>query len=234
MRLSGNWHLPCVLLFTLPLLAETPKAHFLGPAKNCERTLPDGRRYQVSRRLLHWIQGSEDWYADAFAYYMPGTGEFMWRGTTYTKHGYDSWVKGKPQPALCKLFAGEFLELRDGEWADFSGMSGSIEIYHGRLRFGSIEKAWKYVQLHPDEMPGAEHVTRPGYDRVNVYPQLGSDFFRPERLHYDARPYSYPSITSVRKIDKEWHLEIKGADPPNRAVVILDGGFKLLNVLKDQ
>ena len=156
----------------------------------------------------------------------------MWRGTTYTKHGYDSWVKDKPQPPVCKLFPGEFVELRDGEWADFWGISGSIEIYHGKLRFGSIEKAWKYVQLHPDETPGGGHVSGPGYDMVTVYPQLGGDFFRPERLRYDARPFSYASITSVKKDGTQWHVEVKGADPPNRAVVVLDGDFKLLKVTK--
>jgi len=231
MRFCRNWPLLLVVLFVLPVFA-TPKANFIGSAKNCERSLPNARRYQVSRRLLHWTEGSEDLYADAIAYYMPGSGEFMWRGTTYTKHGYDSWLKGKPQPAVCKLFAGEFVELRASEWADFSGMSGSIEIYHRALRFGSIREAWDYVRLHPDETPGAGHVTGNWYTRVNLYPQLGYDFFRPERLRYDARPFTYLSLTSVKKVGSQWEVEIKGADAPNRAVLILDGAFKLVSVTK--
>ena len=67
---------------------------------------------------------------------------------------------------------------------------------------------------------------------IYIDTELGRDFFRPERLRFDARPYTYDSLTGVSKVGSNWQLEIKGADKPNRAIVLLDSNFKLLKVTK--
>jgi hypothetical protein len=66
-----------------------------------------------------------------------------------------------------------------------------------------------------------------------LYKQLGNEFFRPKRLEFDARPFVYNSLDSVKKVGQNWELEIKGADEPNRATVLLDANFKLLAVTKN-
>src|SRR6267154_2388630 len=71
------------------------------------------------------------------------------------------------------------------------------------------------------------------YHHILLYQQLGHDFFRPRRLEFDARPYTYDSLITAKKVDSNWKLEIKGADEPNSATVLLDGNFKLLEVTKN-
>jgi hypothetical protein len=68
---------------------------------------------------------------------------------------------------------------------------------------------------------------------ILLYQQLGRDFFRPKRLEFDARPYTYDSLISAKKVDSNWKLEIKGADEPNSTTVLLDSNFRLLAVTKN-
>ena len=57
-------------------------------------------------------------------------------------------------------------------------------------------------------------------------------FFRPESLRWDARPFFYDSLVNAKKADSKWEIVIKGADEPNRALVILDENFKLVKVTR--
>ena len=70
------------------------------------------------------------------------------------------------------------------------------------------------------------------FSEIVLYKELGRDFFRPKSLEFDARPYSYNSLTKVRKVGANWELEIKGADEPNRAIVLLDSDLKLIRATK--
>ena len=44
--------------------------------------------------------------------------------------------------------------------------------------------------------------------------------------------YIYNPLVSVKKVGSNWILEIKGADEPNKAEVVLDSSFKLVKVTK--
>jgi len=79
----------------------------------------------------------------------------------------------------------------------------------------------------------AKHWKEGRESEILLYQQLGSDFFRPKRLEFDARPYTYDSLISAKKVASNWKLEIKGADEPNIATVLLDGNFRLLAVAKN-
>jgi hypothetical protein len=52
-------------------------------------------------------------------------------------------------------------------------------------------------------------------------------------LQYDARPYTYDSLASVKKNGVNWEVVLKGADEPNRATVLLDRKFNLISVKKN-
>jgi hypothetical protein len=228
--------LPAALvLCALPLHAQTPKPRFLpGTERVCKAKLADGTRYSIYGRILKTQLNGNNVYVDGQAYYMPGSGEFLWRGTTYTKHGYITDLRNKPRPSkqLCDDSLRHIVELRDGEWVDFYASNAAITVFHSNLRFPSIDKAWQYVSEHwRDEFfltPGAEKWC----NAFSVYKELGGDFFRPERLRFDARPYFYDPLVKATKVDSTWQIEIKGADKPNRAVVLLDRNFKLLKVTR--
>ena len=111
---------------------------------------------------------------------------------------------------------------------DFYASNGEIRVFHSNLKFPSIDKGWAYVSEHPDET--SSWLGGKWMELISLYQQLGGDFFRPERLRFDARPYSYDSLADVTKVDSNWQVEIKGADEPNRALVLLDDHFKLLKV----
>jgi hypothetical protein len=68
---------------------------------------------------------------------------------------------------------------------------------------------------------------------ILLYDRRGREFFLPKRLEFSAQPYGYNSLGSVKKVGPNWELEIKGADEPNRATVLLDSEFKLVNVTKN-
>jgi len=109
-------------------------------------------------------------------------------------------------------------------------MNGEITIFHSKLLFHSLEEGWQYVTEHPEETSSwgeGKWVTT-----ISVYKELGEGFFRPERLWSDARAYFYNPLVSVKKVGSNWILEIKGADEPNKAEVVLDSSFKLVKVTK--
>jgi len=126
--------------------------------------------------------------------------------------------------ASCELPYHHILLLKDGEWADFWASDGRVGVFHSILKFETREKAWSYVAKHWQDGSEAE---------ILLYQQLGRDFFRPKRLEFDARPYTYDSLISAKKVDSNWKLEIKGADEPNIATVLLDSNFRLLAVTKN-
>jgi hypothetical protein len=229
-----------LILCAVPLHAQAPKPRFLpGTEQVCEAKLADGRRYSVYGRILKTPLNGDDEYVDGRAYYMPGSGEFLWRATTYTKHGYIANLKDRPrlfeQQQLCDNSLRHIVELRDGEWVDFYASNGEITVFHSDLRFPSIDKAWQYVSEHWKDWK-AECFPAAGAAKwcntFSVYKELGGGFFRPERLRFDARPYSYNPLVRATKLDSTWQLEIKGADEPNRAVILLDRNFKLLKITR--
>lgn len=63
---------------------------------------------------------------------------------------------------------------------------------------------------------------------ILLHKQLEKEFFRPKRLEFDARPFVYNSLGSVKKVGANWELENNGADELKRATVPLDSHFKLL------
>jgi len=229
-RLRKAACLPVAVLLVLPLHAGTKKVAFLGrPRQTCTSGLAGGQQYQIQRRAFRWTRDGSEVYTDAVAYYALGSGEFFWWGMGYTKFGYERDVKNSAG-LDCAAARHDFHELQDGEWADLWGDNGEIRVYHSRLRFPSIEKGWQYVAEHPDET--SEWWGGKWVELVSIYKELGQDFFRPERLRYDARAYFYDSLASVKKVGSTWLLEIKGADEPNRALVELDSNFKLIKVTK--
>lgn len=127
------------------------------------------------------------------------------------------------------------LLLQDGEWIDFGAWNGSITVFHSNLKFHTREEAWSYVAEHWHDadyflVGGASSKS---VEVINLEQQLGADFFRPKRLEFSAQGYFYNSLDSVKKVGPNWELEIKGADEPNRATVLLDSNFKLLAVTKN-
>ncbi len=70
------------------------------------------------------------------------------------------------------------------------------------------------------------------YVEIPLYKEINSDFFRPESLRFDARGYNYDPLMSVKKVGSTGEVVIKGADEPNRAMVILDENFKFLKITR--
>ena len=229
-RLRHAACVPVVVLLVLPLLAGTKRAAFLArPKQTCTSRLTSGQQYEMQRRAFRWTRDGTEVFTDAVAYYALGSGEFFWWGMGYTKVGYERNVKNSAR-LDCAAPRHDFLELQDGEWADFWGNNGGIHVFHSKLRFPSIEKGWQYVAEHPDET--SEWLGGKWVELISLDEELGADFFRPERLRYDARGYFYDSLAGVKKVGSTWLLEIKGADEPNRALVELDSSFKLIKVTK--
>jgi hypothetical protein len=215
---------------SFPLFGQTApvqKATFLS--KNdplCFSQLPTGQKYEYQWRAFRWMEHDGEMYSGAIAYYAPDSGAFLWVAGIATTNRSSA----NAGHFACTAKFMDFLVLQDGEWAAFSAMNADIRVYHSRLRFRSINAGWDYVARHPNDMTwlSGQRVAS-----VSLYKDLGFDFFRPESLRFDARPYSYPSLLSVTKVGAIWQLNVKGADPPNRAIVYLDSGFRLMKVIKD-
>jgi hypothetical protein len=229
--------LAMILLFAgLPLRGQTSAPRYLPDAdRMCKATLPNGMTYEVWDRVFASEWEGKPLYVKVHAYYMPDTGEFLWRSMGLSEHGYANEPKEKAKKAgrACEEKRGEIVLLQDGEWADFWAERGRIIVFHCTLKFFTREKAWAYVLEHwqdgaDDGRPTAKWVTE-----ILVFNQLGYEFFRPKSLLYDARPYTYNSLASVKKKGTNWELELKGADPPNRATVLLDRKFNLISVTKN-
>lgn len=233
----SRWHtLPLVLLLTVwPLSVQSSKAWYLRDAdRMCRATLADGTDYEVWERVLVTEWEGRPVYVKVQAYYRPRSGEFLsWNTGGLSEHGYASDRQENPPKAgaSCELPYHHILLLKDGEWADFWASDGRVGVFHCNLKFETREKAWSYVAKHWQD--GREGQSGKWVAEILLYQQLGHDFFRPRRLEFDARPYTYDSLITAKKVDSNWKLEIKGADEPNSATVLLDGNFKLLEVTKN-
>ena len=236
-RMSRWSFLPAFLMsMALPLSAQTSKPKYLPDSDHmCKATLPDGTPYDVLDRVFLKEWEGQPLYVKVRVYYRPGSGEFLWRSTGYSETGYASALKDSPKRAgpSCEEPYRHILLLQDGEWADFWAERGRITVFHCNLKFSTREKAWSYIAQHwqdgaDDPGPSTKWVLE-----ILLYDQLGYEFFRPKRLLFDARPYSYDSLVSVKKAGSHWELEIKGADEPNRATVLLDSKFKVLQAKKN-
>jgi hypothetical protein len=221
--------------------AQSSKAKYLRDADHmCKATLEDGTAYEEWHRVLAAEWKGQPTYVKLRAYYKPGSGEFLsWHTGGMSEHGYASEPKEHPgkwgapcdAPSNPKLWNKHILLLEDGEWADFLASNGMVEVFHSKLKFQTQEKAWSYVAEHWQD--GLDGQSANWVTHFALYQQLGRDFFRPKRLEFDARRYSYDSLISATKVDSNWKVEIKGADEPNTATVLLDSNFKLLEVTKN-
>jgi hypothetical protein len=223
-----------LLVLASPLHAQTPNATLVqGTDQACRAKLADGTSYDFHRRILRGQWKGQEVFADVRAYYRPGTGEFLFFSDLYSKAGFERDLKDRP--ALpCGSGPDFHVTLLDsGEWADFwaSNASPRITVFHSTLRFPSIAEAWRYASTHLDECQVGTASSK-CQEEIPLYKELGGDFFRPERLRFDARPYMYNPLVSAKKVGATWQVEIKGADEPNRALVTLDEHFKLLTVTR--
>jgi hypothetical protein len=203
--------------------------------------LADGTAYEVWDRLLVTEWNGKPSYLPVRGLYRPGSGEFLWRasvGFTDKEHASEMMeMIAKPQKGGACLEDPQhhILLLQDGEWIDFWASNANVEVFHSSLKFHTREDAWSYVAEHWQD---AEYFIVGGpstkfVEVMNLDQQLGSEFFRPKRLEFAAQGYFYNSLGSVKKVGQNWELEIKGADEPNRATVLLDSNFKLLAVTKN-
>jgi len=231
-----RWKLLVVLLLmAMPASAQSSKPRFLPDSdRMCKANLADGTPYEVWDRVFVTQLRGQPLYVKVRAHYRPGSGEFVWRSTGLSEKGYASELKENPNKAgaSCEELH-HLLLLQDGEWADFWAWNGRVEVFHCNLRFKTREKAWSHVAIHWQDAPESAGPAAKWVVELLLYHQLGYDFFRPKRLEFDARPYTYDSLSSAKKVHSNWELEIKGADEPNRATVILDSNFKLLAVTKN-
>jgi hypothetical protein len=199
----------------------------------CKATLADGTPYEHWQRIFVTEWNGQTVYAWVEGYYRPGSGEFFWRSTGYSEKGYNDIKPNFKTADPCKETYPHALFLQDGEWADFWAENGSITVFHCNLRFDSRQKAWSHVTEHWRELDSFSDSNTKWVEVILLYKQLGSEFFRPKRLEFDARAFFYNSLGRVKKVGSNWELEINGADEPNRAMVLLDSSFKLLAVTKN-
>ncbi|HTZ32206.1 MAG TPA: hypothetical protein VMH31_07100 [Methylomirabilota bacterium] len=228
----GRWSsLPLLLVLAAsPLRAQSTKVKYLRDTDQmCSSTLADGTAYEIWKRVLVTEWRGQPLYVRLHAYYKPGSGEFLsWNTGGMSEHAYANESKAGDS---CELPYHHILLLKDGEWADFWASDGRVGVFHCNLKFETREKAWSYLAKHWQD--GSEAKSAKLFTEILLYQQLGYDFFRPKRLEFDARPYTYESLISVKKVDSNWELEIKGADAPNRATILLDSNFKLLRATRN-
>jgi hypothetical protein len=223
-----------LMLMTMPLSAQSSKARYLHDADHmCTATLGDGTAYEVWNRVLVTEWAAQPLYVKVRAYYRPDSGEFLsWNTGGLPVDGYASeWKENPPKAgASCELPYHHILLLKDGEWADFWASDARVVVFHCNLRFETREEAWSHVAKHWQD--GREGQSAKWVAEILLYQQLGHDFFRPKRLEFDARPYTYDSLISAKKVNSIWELEFKGADEPNSATVLLDTNFRPLAVTR--
>jgi uncharacterized protein (DUF924 family) len=82
---------------------------------------------------------------------------------------------------------------------DFWAERGRIVVFNCNLKFDTREKACDYIAQHWRDADDDPDARRKWPSEILVYDQLGREFFRPKRLEFDARPYSYNSAGSVKK-----------------------------------
>lgn len=231
--------LAALIVIVVPLNAQTSKSRYLSDLDHmCKATLTDGTGYVVWDRLLVTEWNGKPSYLPVRGLYRPGSGEFLWRasvGFSDKEHAVEMMEKPQKGEVCPEDPEHHILLLHDGEWIDFEAWNGNITVFHSNLKFHTREEAWSYVAEHWQD---ADYSLVGGastkfVEVINLYQQLGADFLRPKRLEFSAQGYFYSSLGSVKKVGQNWELEIKGADEPNRATVLLDNNFKLLAVTKN-
>src|SRR5262249_14437055 len=86
--------------------------------------LSDGRQYQIHHRIVQ-VPDHNDVFLVVNAYYVPGSGEFLWRGDAYTKDGYLKYLAAAPKNA-CAPSSDHIVQLLNGEWTEFYGSNGNL------------------------------------------------------------------------------------------------------------
>jgi hypothetical protein len=223
----------------VPLSAQTSEPRYLSHWDHmCKATLADGTKYEVWDRLLVTAWQGKPSYLQVRGLYRPGSGEFLLRasmGFVDKEHAVATMEKPQKGGACPEDPEYHVLLLQDSEWMDFLSRNGGVEVFHSNLKFHARKEAWSYVAEHwqdaePFLVGGA---STKFVEQINLGQQLGADFIRPKRLEFSAQGYFYNSLGSVKKVGRNWEVEIKGADEPNRATVLLDNNFKLLAVTKN-
>jgi hypothetical protein len=230
--------LAALILMVVPLSAQTSEPRYLSHWDHmCKATLADGTKYEVWDRLLVTAWQGKPSYLQVRGLYRPGSGEFLLRasmGFVDKEHAVATMEKPQKGGACPEEPEYHVLLLQDSEWMDFLSRNGGVEVFHSNLKFHARKEAWSYVAEHwqdaePFLVGGA---STKFVEQINLGQQLGADFIRPKRLEFSAQGYFYNSLGSVKKVGRNWEVEIKGADEPNRATVLLDNNFKLLAVTK--
>jgi len=70
-------------------------------------------------------------------------------------------------------------------------------------------------------------------EMISLKQQLGSEFFRPKSQEFDAAVHFHDPLLSAKKVGANWEVQLKGAEEPDRATVLLDSNFKLLSVTRN-
>lgn len=223
-------YIAACLALTFPLHAKQ-KAKFLPHTRQtCTSRSANGQEYEIQYRAFRWKNQGKDVYTGAVAYYALGSGEFLWWGDGFTTKEAYMRNMGNNGVTLCTAPRPDIVLVDDSELVDFYAENGGIHVFHSNLKFSSIEKGWEYASEHPEETSswwGGKWI-----QVVSLNKELGDLFFRPERLWEAAQVYLYDSLAGVTKVGSTWQVEIKGADEPNRALVVLDSDFKLVKVTK--
>jgi hypothetical protein len=230
--------LAALVLMVVPLSAQTSEPRYLSDWEHmCKATLGDGTKYEVWDRLLVTEWQGKPIYLPVRGLYRPRLGEFLWRasvGFVDKEHAIAMMEKPQKGGACPEDPQYHILLLQDGEWIDFWSRNGGVEVFHSSLKFRARKDAWSYVAEHwqDGEFGILGGASTKFVEEINLGQQLGADFIRPKRLEFSAQGYFYNSLGSVKKVGQNWEVEIKGADEPNRATVLLDNNFKLLAVTK--
>jgi hypothetical protein len=229
--------LAALILMAVPLSAQTSEPQYLSDWDHmCKATLADGTKYEVWDRLLVTERQGKPIYLPVRGLYRPRLGEFLWRASVgFVDKEHAVAMMEKPQKGGACPENQEYyvLLLQDGEWIDFWSRNGDVEVFHSNLKFHTRNEAWSYVGGHWQDADSFGGVSTKFVEVINPYQQLGADFSRPKRLEFSAQGYLYNSLGSVKKVGQNWELEIRGAEEPNRATVLLDSDFKLLAVTKN-
>jgi hypothetical protein len=231
--------LAALILMVMPLSAQTSEPRYLSEWDHmCQATLADGTKYEVWDRLLVTEWRGKPSYLPVRGLYRPGSGEFLLRasgGFTDKEHAVVMMEKPQKGGACPEDPQYHVLLLQDGQWIDFWSRNGGVEVFHSNLKFYARKDAWSYVAEHwQDADPFVVGFASTKFvEKTNLNQQLEANFFRPKRLEFSAQGYLYNSLGGVKKVGQNWELEIKGADEPNRATVLLDNNFKLLAVTEN-
>jgi hypothetical protein len=230
--------LGALMLMAMPLSAQTSKPKYQPHSNSvCKATLADGTTYEVWDRVLVAEWEGKPSYVPVRALYKPGSGVFLWHWSLgFSDMASASEMMDKPQKggACLENPQHHVLLLQNGEWLDFWATNGSVNVFHSILKFNTRKKAWSYVAEHwrDGRFDFTEGPSTMFVEVIRLNQQLEAEFFRPKRLEFSAQGFLYNSLGSVQKVGQNWELEIRGADEPNRATVLLDSNFKLLSVTR--